>query len=831
MRRHGATKTGGESKQKIGLDDPLNHIVISIIDHGCRSNSVIQIPDRVWVISRCDDVVGWTSGLSGRKANVLSTWIPYVSNNGGFTLTEKFTELIKDASDKDRTIKGAESLTWGKYFCVNCPNSSIYDIELARTKVPTTLAGLYAPFDLDLNSKKFDTGDAYYKNNPLHLQKFLLRELGDGPFGKTVVKKLVWKGINSLDKLEKKKNIGKLVNIITEVSNGDPHLLQKAEVDFSRLLRARTKNIENTVQLGQVPDKFSPTAIFPTFDAQVLARPKGENHAYKLSRIFRTIQRSQLYTTGKNFVIFLPTPCTLFCYPGVTLRSSTGLNREEQKLQLQNKKINIRKLVKNKAPIDKIEKMVQEYQILQNELNKIGSHKCADDVQTQCLSVGRPRLDSWLKHGIDKCRRVDDPLNKVERTVCAKLFEKLNLCVGSKVELASPDYTLDTLLLQINAPPMFLARLENLGITNLNKFINFNLAQNTKLWYNPLNQVREWIVVLWDKISDSMKLYLNGLDGVSSTDFNLVEKFNPIVLTTTILGFEGRFIKLGLPFIPQQLNFPAGIPYFHPWNPRGIDNRTATHEYAYDEQYTDDGKIKKIAQLTPIQKEWGAMPTGHRGILLITYEAFIEALRLGALIKSRELLARLKQTESTTETGGEQKMQVAETLPLPPGKILDHPITQSIKYFGGVTLKEKPITDKSFNEMQKRFNTLPKDYDFIPGKIVEILLLPAAKQKWVKAKLIENIGKSPHGEDIWVAEYKKNGQDIRMRVRESRIRIPSAIIPKKKISVEDRGKKPAGPFKFRRGGRRKKKRTRKKKNKRRKTKTRKRIRKTKKKRR
>ena len=216
-----------------------------------------------------------------------------------------------------------------------------------------------------------------------------------------------------------------------------------------------------------------------------------------------------------------------------------------------------------------------------------------------------------------------------------------------------------------------------------------------------------------------------------------------------------------------------------------------THEYAYDEEYyiDKDGKIKikKSAVLSPIQKEWGVMPTGHRNILLITYKAFVEALRLGAQIKARELINRLKQTESTKEAGGEIKIADVELLPLPPGGL---PIAQPfIKYLGGVTLKEKSKTNKPFDNLQKRFNTLPKDYDFIPGKIVEILLLPAAKQKWVKAKLIENIGKSPHGEDIWVAEYKQNGQDIRMRVRESRIRARTTETSEKVGSTGGRRKK------------------------------------------
>ena len=32
-----------------------------------------------------------------------------------------------------------------------------------------------------------------------------------------------------------------------------------------------------------------------------------------------------------------------------------------------------------------------------------------------------------------------------------------------------------------------------------------------------------------------------GLDGISSADFKLVEKFNPMIIPATILGFEGRF--------------------------------------------------------------------------------------------------------------------------------------------------------------------------------------------------------------------------------------------------------------------------------------------------
>ena len=222
------------------------------------------------------------------------------------------------------------------------------------------------------------------------------------------------------------------------------------------------------------------------------------------------------------------------------------------------------------------------------------------------------------------------------------------------------------------------------------------------------------------------------------------------------MGFEGRFIKLGLPRIQDQSQFSAGIPYFHPWNPRGVDDKIETHEYAYNEEYTDDGKIKKVAQLSPIQKVWGVMPTGHRGILLITYEAFIEALRLGSLIKSRELIDRLKQSESTTETGGEQKMLVAETLPLPPGNISDLPIAlQAIKYFGGVTLKQNPITNKSFNNLQKRFNAMEdtaKDSNFSPGELVEIFLY-SENQKWVKAKLIKNYWKISLMEEqvYWVA--------------------------------------------------------------------------------
>ena len=469
-----------------------------------------------------------------------------------------------------------------------------------------------------------------------------------------------------------------------------------------------------------------------------------------------------------------------------------------------------------------IKKIGRKVKALREEIENIRAeqtHKCAKDVQIQCYNLGRPRLDTWLKHGIDKCKRIDDSLNKAESATCARLFKDFQKCVGSRVELASPDYTLDTLLLQLNAPPIFIPRINNLGITNLNKFINSNFSQNEKLWKKPLLRDRESIVVLWDKISRSMKLYLFALSGcVSITDFKLVEKFNPMIITATILGFEGRFIKLGLPFFSTQAQASAGIPQFHPWNPRGIDNRTATHEYAYDEEYyiDKDGKIKikKSAVLSPIQKEWGVMPTGHRNILLITYEAFVEALRLGAQIKARELINKLQQTESTKEAGGEIKMAEVGLLPLPPTEAIGF----CAKYLGGVTLKEKSTTNKPFDNLQKRFNALPEDYDFIPGKIVEILLLPAAKQKWVKAKLIKNIGKSPHGGEVyWVAEYKKNGQDIQMRVRESRIRVRTTETSEKVGST---------------GGRRKKKRTRKKKKKRRrKRKTRKKRRKTKKKRR
>ena len=211
-----ATKAGGESKQKTGLDDPLNHIIISILDHGCRVGPAMPIPDRIWVISRCDDIVGWADSAFGRKEDVLNYWLPYISNRGGYTLTEKFTKLIHDAEDKKRA--GTESLTWGKYFCVHCPNTSIYDISLAREEKPAKDAGLYAPFDLDLNSTEFDSDDAYYKNNPVHLHNFLRRELGDGPFASTVIENLLWKGIDSLEKLNKLGNKKRLVKIITRSS-------------------------------------------------------------------------------------------------------------------------------------------------------------------------------------------------------------------------------------------------------------------------------------------------------------------------------------------------------------------------------------------------------------------------------------------------------------------------------------------------------------------------------------------------------------------------------------------------------------------------------------
>ena len=69
-----ATKAGGESKQKTGLDDSLNHIIISILDHGCRVGPALTIPDRIWVISRCDDIVGWAGSAFGRKEHVLNKY-------------------------------------------------------------------------------------------------------------------------------------------------------------------------------------------------------------------------------------------------------------------------------------------------------------------------------------------------------------------------------------------------------------------------------------------------------------------------------------------------------------------------------------------------------------------------------------------------------------------------------------------------------------------------------------------------------------------------------------------------------------------------------------
>ena len=826
-----STKTGGESKQKTGLDDSLNHIIISILDHGCRTGPALTIPDRIWVISRCDDIVGWAGSAFGRKEHVLNYWIPYVSNNADFTLTEKFTKLISDAEVKVHPKARTESLTWGKYFCVNCPNSSIYDIVLQRSVSPVSNAGLYAPFDLDLNSAEFDNGNAYYMNNPMPFQKFLLKELGNGLFAKTVIENLLWNGIDSLEKLNKFENKKKLVKIITEASSNDPFLLKKAEINFSNLILARTRNVENTVYLGQ-----------PLTTTHINLGKKPSQYNYRLSWIIKTIKQSKLYASGKNFVIFLPTPCTLFCggedpitgQSVVNLRSSTGVGRETAEI---NKKritaiTKIRELVqKDPKDTERIKKMGQEITSLDMEIEKIRTasiHKCANDIQTQCHNLGRPRLDSWLKYGIDKCKRVDDSLNKAESATCALLFKFFKMCVGSRVAIASPEYTMETLLLQINAPPIFLPRLEKIGITNLNKLLNMDLA-NTQLWKKLLSisHKRSLVLKSLNDIIASMKIYLDGLDGVSRADFKLIEKFNPMIITATILGFEGRFIKLGLPFFRGQSFVAAGIPQFHPWNPRGIDDTISTHEYAYDEDYYIDNsgkiKIKKLAILSPIQKAWRVMPTGHRGILLITYEAFVEAMAEAEFLRNTEILMnQLKQSKSTKEAGEEIKIAEVELLPLPPegspGLSIAQPFT---KYLGGVTLKEKSITNKSFDNLQKRFEILDSDYEFSPGELVEILLLPATKQKWVKAKLIKNIGDSQQGEQLWIAKYNKNGNDISLRVRESRIRSPTA-------ETSEKHREKVGNMS---GGRKKKRTHKKKKKRRRKRKTRKKRRKTKKKRR
>ena len=179
-------------------------------------------------------------------------------------------------------------------------------------------------------------------------------------------------------------------------------------------------------------------------------------------------------------------------------------------------RLKIRELAQKEGGRDKegIKKIGQEVRSFREEIGNIRAdhiHKCAKNVQIQCYNLGRPRLDTWLKYGVDKCKRIDDFLNKAESATCAQLFTDFQKCVGSRVELASPDYTLDTLLLQLNAPPIFIPRINNLGITNLNEFINSNFSQDEKLWKKPLLRDRESIVVLWDKISESMKLFLNGI--------------------------------------------------------------------------------------------------------------------------------------------------------------------------------------------------------------------------------------------------------------------------------------------------------------------------------
>jgi hypothetical protein len=104
--------------------------------------------------------------------------------------------------------------------------------------------------------------------------------------------------------------------------------------------------------------------------------------------------------------------------------------------------------------------------------------------------------------------------------------------------------------------------------------------------------------------------------------------------------------------------------------------------------------------------------------------------------------------------------------------------------------------------------------------MVEILLLPGINNKWVKGKLIKNIGKSSQGEQLWTVDVKTLDSVSHLRVRESKIR--------PLIETTEKHSEKVGST----GGRRKKKRTRKKKKKRRrKRKTRKKRRKTKKKRR
>ena len=88
---------------------------------------------------------------------------------------------------------------------------------------------------------------------------------------------------------------------------------------------ARTRNVENTIHLGQ-----------PLTSTHINLGKKPPQYNYRLFTIINTIKRSKLYESGKNFVIFLPTPCTIFCGGDdpltgqslVNLRSSTGIGRE-----------------------------------------------------------------------------------------------------------------------------------------------------------------------------------------------------------------------------------------------------------------------------------------------------------------------------------------------------------------------------------------------------------------------------------------------------------------------------------------------------------------------